>query len=453
MSNLDEADNHSRVQPEKIALLHTHTHSHNTRNPTQPHSVQKEQAELVVFLRDREGIYFHLEDGHLARADELLDLVIEEQGLPPEAKEVFSLWFVSPILDIRLKGHHQPFHIIQQWDQLCALYTDAKNEEIRDSEPVLMVQRDVFYPKDQEVFVPNEQMLCLLYHEAKFNVVHGRYALYTEDYHRLAGLQALIHLGKYSDSTHMIGVYRSNLVQFYPAHMYTKQRFLFFAKTKPQTDCEELFMDAHKKVSEEYALLDIDKSLSILYRKYLEVCWTYPFYGSAFFSGQVETPTSRLKKLILPSADTEVWVAINTECITVIDRTHCDLLVSIPFCQLSWEFQDPDFDGDNDPPPCLFIQFLAASDEGLVDDASLDGAKGVVEEVTKLLKIYSREAKLMDALIETCVRRKLHQRQRTQGNDYVDTGIFDSSSRKILNKLERLCLTTYTKDGEMLDGP
>lgn len=35
----------------------------------------------------------------------------------------------------------------------------------------------------------NEQMLCLLYHEAKFNVVQGRYALYTEEYHRLAGLQ------------------------------------------------------------------------------------------------------------------------------------------------------------------------------------------------------------------------------------------------------------------------
>ena len=35
-------------------------------------------------------------------------------------------------------------------------------------------------------------MLCLLYHEAKFNVVQGRYALYMEDYHRLAGLQVHI---------------------------------------------------------------------------------------------------------------------------------------------------------------------------------------------------------------------------------------------------------------------
>ena len=110
---------------------------------------QKETVELVIFLRDRAGIYFHLEDGNIARADELLELVIEEQGLPQEAKEVFSMWFVSSVLDVRLKAHHQPFQIIQQWDHLCALYTDAKNDEIRDSEPVLMVQRDVFYPKEQ----------------------------------------------------------------------------------------------------------------------------------------------------------------------------------------------------------------------------------------------------------------------------------------------------------------
>nr|KAG5691779.1 hypothetical protein BaRGS_014779 [Batillaria attramentaria] len=120
-------------------------------------------------------------------------------------------------------------------------------------------------------------------------------------------------------------------------------------------------MDAHKKVSEEYSDLDVEKSLSILYRKYLELCWSYPFYGSAFFTGQIETPTSRLKKIILPPPDTEVWVAINTDSVTVIDRDKCDILLSIPFSQLSWEFRDPDFDGDNDPPPCLFLQFLTKS--------------------------------------------------------------------------------------------
>lgn len=189
------------------------------------------------------------------------------------------------------------------------------------------------------------------------------------------------------------------------------------------------------------------------------MCWSYPFYGSAFFSGQVETPTGRFKKLILPPPDTEVWTAINTDCVTVIDRARRELLLSIPFSQLSWEFRDPDFDGDNDPPPCLFLQFLTnETSEGVEGSVAGNGVQGDPEggnatgALTKLLKVYSREAKLMDALIETCVRRKLHQRQRSPGIDFVDSGLFDSSSRKILNKLERLCLSTFTKEGESLDA-
>ena len=104
-------------------------------------------AELIVFLRDRAGIYFNVGGGNSLRVGDILDLFFEEQSLPPETKEVFSLWLVSSVFDLRLKENHKPFQIIQQWDQLCALYTDATNDEIHDSEPVLMIQRDVFYPK------------------------------------------------------------------------------------------------------------------------------------------------------------------------------------------------------------------------------------------------------------------------------------------------------------------
>ncbi|XP_076434671.1 putative FERM domain-containing protein FRMD8P1 [Babylonia areolata] len=441
----DRDEDHDSRGDEKDALI--------ARGPREP-------VELIVFLRDRAGIYFHLEDGHLIKADELLELVIQEQGLPPWAKEVFSLWFVSSILDVRLKRHHQPFQIIQQWDELCALYTDANNEEIRDSEPVLMVQRDVFYPLEQEVQITDEQTLCLLYHEAKYNVVQGRFALTPQDYHRLAGLQALIHLGKFSSQSHMLASYRSNLVMFYPESMYTKERFLFFARLRAQArDCEELFMQAHQEISEVFASLDVNSSLSTLYRRYLEVCWSYPFYGSAFFSGHVETPSSRLKKFILPTPDTPVHTAINIDGVSVIDRARSELLLSIPFSQLSWEFRDPDFDGDNDPPPCLFLQFLASQGpaDGKDGEASngkhgdLEGGSPVAP-LTKLLKIYSREAKLMDALIETCVRRKLSRQGEGDppGLDSVDSGpSFSTLARGVRNRLERLCLSTFTKDGEL----
>ena len=51
-------------------------------------------------------------------------------------------------------------------------------------------------------------MLNLLYHEAKFNVLEGRYILQLEEYHFLAGIQALIQLGKYNQNDHLIQTYR-----------------------------------------------------------------------------------------------------------------------------------------------------------------------------------------------------------------------------------------------------
>ena len=56
--------------------------------------------------------------------------------------------------------------------------------------------------------ISQEQVLNLLFHEAKFNVLEGRYILQPEEYHMLAGIQALIQLGKYNHTDHIVQTYR-----------------------------------------------------------------------------------------------------------------------------------------------------------------------------------------------------------------------------------------------------
>ena len=51
-----------------------------------------------MWLRDRKGIHVNLEDGHLAEAADLFEIVIEQRGLPPESEDIFSIWLVSPLL-------------------------------------------------------------------------------------------------------------------------------------------------------------------------------------------------------------------------------------------------------------------------------------------------------------------------------------------------------------------
>lgn len=54
--------------------------------------------DVCIFMRDRSGIHVQLEEGHHAEADDLFDIVLQDQGLPAECEDVFALWLVSPLL-------------------------------------------------------------------------------------------------------------------------------------------------------------------------------------------------------------------------------------------------------------------------------------------------------------------------------------------------------------------
>ena len=54
--------------------------------------------DVCIFMRDRSGIHCTLEEGHNAEAEDLFDIVLQEQGFPPECEDVFALWLVSPLL-------------------------------------------------------------------------------------------------------------------------------------------------------------------------------------------------------------------------------------------------------------------------------------------------------------------------------------------------------------------
>ena len=56
--------------------------------------------------------------------------------------------------------------------------------------------------------ITDPEILRLLYHEAKENVVDGRYPLEPAQYDMLAGLQALINHRQYDDNIHVPKYYR-----------------------------------------------------------------------------------------------------------------------------------------------------------------------------------------------------------------------------------------------------
>nr|XP_022331009.1 FERM domain-containing protein 8-like [Crassostrea virginica] len=408
-----------------------------------------DSLEVVIWMRDRVGIHVTLEcGGHEATAEDLFEVAVEQRGLPQDCDNIFSIWLVSPLLELRLKKSHKPFQFAQMWDEFCVLYTDAKPDEISRDEPVVMFQRNVFLTLEEEMKISNEVMLNLLYHEAKFNVIEGRYVVQPEEYDQLAGIQALIHLEHYNPSTHTQEHYKEELHKFYPEFMRKPKSSRFFKFGRNENEEEELLevrvQRAHRQISEAYKDTDMKQALPGLYRRYLEVCWQYAFYGSAFFEGKVQKQVGKIKGH-LPGVekDFEVLVALNTDGICIIDHLREEPVLAVPYEELSWALDTNE--EDENRMAVLLLQFLVTTEED--------------ERVTKVLQVFSSQAKMMDALIDSCVKRKLQQRDQSVPDGARQESSPDKPTQKyrngnfcckITNKLEKMTLSTYTLKGEMI---
>ncbi|XP_062572405.1 FERM domain-containing protein 8-like [Saccostrea cucullata] len=391
-------------------------------------------VEVVIWTRDMVGIH-HI-TGYEATAENLFKIVVEEKQLPPESENIFSIWLVSPLLELRLKKNHIPFQFAQLWDEYCELYTDANPDEISRDEPVVMFQRNVFLTLEEEMKISDEVVLNLLYHEAKFNVIEGRYVLQAEEYDQLAGIQALIHLEHYNEKTHTLEHYKEELHKFYPAHMRKPKntKFFNFGGNRNDEALEVRVQSMHQQISAEYKNTDIKEALGKLYRKYLEVCWQYAFYGSAFFEGRVQKPVGKIiGHLPGVDKDIDVLIALNTDGICIIDQLREEPMLAVPYEDLSWHLKT--FKKEENRMPVLLLQLLVKNENG--------------DTISKVLPVFSKQANMMDALIDSCVKRKLRLEKMVK--KAAEKSAKDGARKDVVESAQ----DGARKDGEesALDGP
>ena len=53
---------------------------------------------MCVFLMNKTGVKFVVEDGTHAPAADIFDMVVDELDMPDEACDAFCLWLTSPLL-------------------------------------------------------------------------------------------------------------------------------------------------------------------------------------------------------------------------------------------------------------------------------------------------------------------------------------------------------------------
>ncbi|KAK3909336.1 FERM domain-containing protein 8 [Frankliniella fusca] len=432
MGGIKENSNsmHNETNMEKVAL--------------QPFSnLGSRGAPLCVYLMSRIALHMELEDRDSTTTAELMTAIFQEDelGLPSSAGPLFSLWMCSGLLELQLKPHHKPFEIRRQWPLFLNQYCSVTESRIERDEPILSFQRNVFFPRREEEKIKDHKCLTLLFEEARYNILEGRYPCEMSHYLMLGGIQARIELGPYKQEEHTTQYFREHKDKFLPAHVRrTSWSWLpISGKNSPEV-----------RLLEHYKRIPNNMSDRRLIRKYLEFCWSLPYYGSAFFQGQIEQPVRGLTSLITHQ-DIPVLVAINSQGVYVIDDIQCVVLLGLKFEELSWEFAKPSPSQENNSNclPCLFLQFMVVE----------NGAR-----VSKILQVFSKQAIMMDALISVFVDEKRRTTAATY-HDETDRPVYDTAtdsddtqipltmmSRRelpqscISNKLSRLTLATFDEE-------
>lgn len=408
--------------------------------------------DVCVFMKDGSVHELHLENVWMENAEELLLKVEDCLDIPPEARDMFSLWITSPLLQLQLKPHHVPFKLCRQWQDLLDKFTTATDEQKAVDEPVVCFQRNAFLAKDKEMqLFSDTKILVWLFSEAKSNVLTGNYPCDGEDYEYLGGILAWLAHGKYDPENHPSGTLKSNLTEYVPSCMFKEGNRWSWLKGKTTSAAasivEQRIFQHWDQISEKV------KSKADAMQLFLKFCWKLPFYGCVFFSGQIERVSSGIHLRDCP--DRPVRVGINRDGIFIMDSIKQELLLGRMYDEISWEYTEP-AKGNPNCLPCLWLEFDVEQ-----------GSK----KCSKLLQIFSKQAVMMNAMVEACVE-ELNKKDRTTPPVNEKKSVVEGLLRVAIEtsapvlaglpvkepktslcaKTNRLCLSTYSDDGELIES-
>ncbi|KAF5280346.1 hypothetical protein FQR65_LT03155 [Abscondita terminalis] len=397
----------------------------------------QELTSMCIYLYNRIALLMEIEDISSATNDSLCQAITgcDELNLNKQtASQVFTLWMRSALLELQLKPTHKPYQIRQNWRHLVEQYSDASHNRQQRDEPMVSYQRNVFFPLHMEEKIKDQKILELLYEEAKHNILEGRYPCEVSHYIMLGGIQARIELGPYNPLIHSTHYFREEQSKFLPAHVRKSATWIWLPISSKNS--------AEVRLLEQYKRVPHSATNRKLIRKYLEFCWSLPFYGSAFFEGQIEQPVRGLMSL-MTYQDVPILVAINSKCIYTV-------LLGLRYEDLSWDYARPSKDYDPDCLPCLFLQFA------VVENGS---------RVLKILQVFSRQASLMDALISTFVQQlkqkpfndepdrsldHLNSENEVHASLHDNAFLHNANMLSLSNKLSKLTLATFDEDGHII---
>lgn len=484
----------SRTSPVSLSPL-THTLINTTISPiSQDSQTRNGVFKMRVYLPyvsgmpetdeaggDLAGYELEIEGGRQATAGFVVGLLTQKYDFTPEA---FTLWMVSPLLEVQLKPHHVPYEVHHNWRTVINRFaSDADEETLEADQPLLCLKRNVLlnHVTEDGASVICEPTLDLLFADAKNALLSGRYSLSVENAALVAGYSFAVDFSKYDDipPTFNAEFVRKNIEAHLPEHLADQIRGpMVFGKTFSTSRLLQVIVDqcilTYGDVKNEYKKIKAERKCEVLSltqgelkRKYIKHLRNFaPQYGSAFFRGSIERPSiSTLKdvKRFLQSFTSgddchQITVSINRQLITVVDDDSHEMLLVQNISDCTWkkiECANSD-DEQREKDSVLLLHFPVEVPSPSMKSKAPSAVK------TNLLQIFGPQVVLMDAMLTSMKSLENIEKESESGQPSGNSSALARSASSVtsrdssppsgritvsrtpsLTKCNRLCLASF----------
>uniref|UniRef100_V9KH42 KRIT1, ankyrin repeat-containing n=1 Tax=Callorhinchus milii TaxID=7868 RepID=V9KH42_CALMI len=248
--------------------------------------------------------------------------IMEGMRLSPGIQQYFTIWICSENLSLQLKPYHKSLQHLRDWPDIVAELT---NLDPHKEKPQLFLCRDVRLLLETERKVDDPLAILILFDEARNNLLKGFYPCSDTQLITLAGLLLQIIYGNYESKKHKQGfLNEENLKCILPCTKFKSKGPHWIGR----------ILHEYKSLSSREG---ISKEMHHLQRLFLQICWEFPTYGAAFFTGQVYTKASSSSHKVV-----KVYVGVNTKGLHLVNMETKALLISLKYGSLKWQLGEGD---------------------------------------------------------------------------------------------------------------
>ncbi|KAK6753089.1 hypothetical protein RB195_012596 [Necator americanus] len=414
------------------------------------------------------GIQFNIPGGRTATAEYIVELMGAEYGIEKAtAKEAFSLWMISGLLEVQLKPHHKPYEMRRGWSEVLAKFAESELEsKKKDDEPVLYFRRNVQLSeaREQQIVTFCSRALEMLLTDARSSLFLDRCPMPPERCAELAGLGFAMEDGPYDQKMHTVDWLRMHLEDQLPARMADVIRgpMLLGKALTGYNDLESQVVESWKRGSTILKANGLDE----VRRHYLtKLRESTPCYGAAFFRGLIERPginPLNIKKvfnyLLSGAPDTDVLVGVNNEFVTIIDSNKRDVILVQKIRDCSW--RKLIYSPEEIKKGHQHLLFLSFPDDDYVKSRN-EYISGRTERLASMkmniLHIFSSQTILLNAMLNS-VKSTIKEEdgiidegkdQSTISTGYPAPGRATVARTPSISKCHRMCLASF-EDGRFV---